>query len=50
MLFPAEIPHHDGGEVLALEAADGLVQGLVHCRRDPLGDQAVQVDGATQQL
>lgn len=42
--------YHDGGEVLTLKAADGVVQRLVHCCRDPLGDQAVQVDGATKQL
>jgi len=50
VLSLCEPPHHDGGEVLALEAADGLVQGLVHGGRDPLGDQTVQVDGAAQQL
>lgn len=27
-----------------------MVQRLVHGCGDPLGDQAVQVDGATQQL
>ena len=42
--------HHDGGEVLALEAVDGELQGLVERRGHPLGEQAVQVDGAAQQL
>ena len=42
--------HHDGGEVLALKSADGVVQRLVHGGRDALRDQPVQVDGATQQL
>ena len=42
--------HHDGGEVLALEAVDGELQGLVERGGHPLGDQAVQVDGAAQQL
>ena len=49
-VVPEEPSHHDGGEVLALEAADGLVQGLVHGGGDPLGDEPVQVDGAAQQL
>lgn len=42
--------YHYRREVLALEATDGVVQRLVHGCRDPLGDQTVQVDGATQQL
>lgn len=42
--------YHYGSEVLTLKAADGMVQRLVHRRRDPLGDQTVQVDGATEQL
>lgn len=42
--------YHDGGEVFALKAADGVVQRLVHRCRNPLGDQAVQVNGATKKL
>lgn len=36
--------HHDGGEVLALEAVDGQLQRLVERRRNPLSDEPVQVD------
>ncbi len=42
--------HHYGGDVLALKAADGLIQGFVHGCWDPLGYQSVQVNGATKQL
>lgn len=42
--------YHDGGEVFALKATDGVVQRLVHRCRNPLGDQAVQVNGATKKL
>ena len=31
--------HHDGGEVLALEAVDGELQGLVERRGHALGEQ-----------
>ncbi len=43
---PGVWPYHDGSEVLALKAADGMVQGLVHRCRDPLGDQTVQINRA----
>ncbi len=42
--------HHYGGDVLALKAADGLIQGFVHGCWDPLGYQSVQVNGASKQL
>lgn len=37
--------HHDGGQVLAFEAADGQLHGAVHGSRDALRDQPVQVYG-----
>lgn len=42
--------HHDGSEVLALEAVDGQLQRLVERRRNPLSDEAVEVDGAAEEL
>lgn len=42
--------HHYGGEVFTLKATDGVVQRLVHGCRNPLSDQAVEVDGATEEL
>lgn len=42
--------YHNRCQVLAFKATDGVVQRFVHGCGDPLGDQAVQVDGATQQL
>lgn len=44
------LAYHDGGEVLALEAIDGQLQGFVERRWDPLSDETVQVDGTSQEL
>lgn len=49
-IFFAVWPYHNGSQVLAFKATDGVVQRLVHGCGDPLGDQAVEVNGATQQL
>lgn len=48
--IPDVYAYHYGSEILALKAADGLVQRFVHGCRDPLGDQTVQVNRAPQQL
>ena len=41
---------HDACDVAGFEFADGQVERLVHVGVDPLRHQAVQVDGAAQQL
>lgn len=44
------LAYHYGGEVLALEAIDGQLHGFVERRGNPLSDEAVQIDGASQEL
>lgn len=42
--------HHDGGEVLTLEAVNGQLEGPVERSGDSLSNQTVQVNGTTQEL
>ena len=48
--FDEGLELNDAGDVVGLEAGDGEVERLLEAVVDALADEAVQVDGAAQEL